>query len=458
MRAQPRERELLIWLLVIAAAVRMAYALGAWLVTRDPSVFIEQDSESYLAPARELLARGTFTVRGSPELERTPGYPLLLVVGLWSGHVVPVTIVIQVALSVLTTLGVFVVARRVTGDARAGLIAAALYAFEPISVRAASALGTETLFTLLVVWAVALLVAYVRAPKRSALLAGTALLSVAAYVRPAGYYLSFGLLAFLAAAAIAARDWRRLSHFVLATVVALSIVAPWHIRNRALDFGGFSAISAVNMYFYNAAAVAARREGRSYADVQTAWGYHDGRVYLRRHPEQATWSRGRRFTYMGAEGGRIVKANLPLYARIHVAGMTRVMLDPGALSLLQSYGLYEGNSGVLSVVVTDGLAAGIRRILHTNLLAFVLLGVLGMFLVLMYALAVRGWLTEHRTLDPAVLLSVLSIAYFITIAGGPVGVGRFRHPAMPFVCVLAAMGLVTWWRGRHRDEQPSHGA
>jgi len=53
---------------------------------------------------------------------------------------------------------------------------------------------------------------------------------------------------------------------------------------------------------------------------------------------------------------------------------------------------------------------------------------------------------------------VLSIAYFITIAGGPVGVGRFRHPAMPFVCVLAAMGLVTWWRGRHRDEQPSHGA
>lgn len=38
---------------------------------------------------------------------------------------------------------------------------------------------------------------------------------------------------------------------------------------------------------------------------------------------------------------------------------------------------------------------------------------------------------------------MLTIAYFITVAGGPIGVGPFRHPAMPFVTVLAATGLLT---------------
>jgi 4-amino-4-deoxy-L-arabinose transferase-like glycosyltransferase len=405
-----------------------------------------------------LLARGSFTVGGVPQLERTPGYPLLLAVGLWSGQVLAVTIAIQVVLSALTTFGVFVVARAVTSDARSGLIAATVYAFEPISIEGTSAISTESLFTFIVVWGIALIVTYVRAPKLTALLGGTALLSCAAYVRPAGYYLSFGLLAFLALVRVAARDWRRLSDLALAGAVAVAIVLPWHVRNRALDFRGFSSVSAVNMYFYNAAAVEARLQGRSYADVQTAWGYRDGSVYLALHPEQATWSPGRRFTYMSAEGTRIVKSNLLLYARIHAAGMLRVAFDPGALSLLRSYGLYEGNSGVLSVIVTNGLVAGIRQILQTNLLGFVSLGMFGVALVVVYALALRGWLGDRRALDPAVLLLVLSVAYFIIIAGGPVGVGRFRHPAMPFVCVLAAMGLDALWRKRRGEARPSHPA
>jgi len=458
MRLQPRDQRVLIWLLIIAGAIRVAYVIGAWLVMRSPDVFIDPDSQSYLAPARELFARGSFTVDGIPQLERTPGYPLLLTLGFWSGHVAAVTIAIQVVLSVLTAFGVFVVTRTITNNVRAQLIATALYAFEPISIRATSVIATETLFTAMVVWAIALFVRHARESKFSPLIGGTVLLSCAAYVRPAGYYLTFGLLAFLALVRLAARDWRRVSHIVVAGAVGVLVILPWHVRNRALDFRGFSSITAVNMYFYNAAAVEARLQGKSYADVQTAWGYRDLDVYLARHPEQVTWSPGQRFTYMGVEGARIVKANLLLYARIHAAGMLRVMFDPGALTLLGAYGLYKGNSGVLSVIVTEGLIAGVRRILQTNLLGFMSLVVLGVALMLAYALALRGWLGDGRALDPAVLLVVLSIAYFIVVAGGPVGVGRFRHPAMPFVCVLAAVGIDAVVRNRRRETSRSHGA
>lgn len=450
-RAPRPARDQLIVLMIVTLVVRLVYVLGAWLVTRDPAVFIEQDSESYLAPARDLLARGTFTADGAPDLQRTPGYPLMLVVGLWLGYPIAITISLQLLLSVVTSLGIFVLARDLTGDRRVGLIAIAVYAFEPLAIRQTVALGTETLFTTFVVWALVSMVRYAGGAKPLALIASTALLAVAAYVRPAGYYLAFGLVGFLALVAIARRDWRRLAHAALAVIVGVAIVLPWVRRNRALDYPGFSAIAAVNMYFYNAAAVEATKEGKSYLDVQTALGYRDARVYAQQHPEQVSWSPGRRFTYMRAEGSRIVRENLAVYARLHIAGMLRVLLDPGALALLEPYGLYVGNTGVIGIVVTKGLIAGVRRILETNPLGFLLLVVLGALLAVIYGFAIRGWLTGGRRRDPATWLLVLTIAYFITVAGGPVGVGRFRHPAMPFVCVLAAIGIASVRRGRARE-------
>ena len=450
-REGPRSpRDLLLWALIVAALVRAAYAIGAWLVTRDPSVFLEQDTASYVTPARELLARGTFTVDGRPELERTPGYPLLLTIGLSMGALMPVTIALQVLLAALTTLGVVVIANLVAADRRAGVAAGLVYAFEPISIKQTAALGTETLFTALVVWGLVLVIGYVRGRTPAWVLAGMGLLSAAAYVRPAGYYLPLGLALFLAVWAAGRRDWQRLAHVGLAVMLAIAIVLPWHVRNRALGFRGFSAITAVNMYFYNAAAVQARREGTSYTDVQTALGYHDSRIYERRHPEQTGWSPGQRFTYMGVEGSRIVRENLSLYARIHAEGMMRVLLDPGALSLLQPYGLYAGNSGVLGVIVTRGLGSGLQQIMRTNSLGFAMLVALGALLVVTYVLALRGFFARGRVLDPATVVLVLTIAYFVTIAGGPVAVGRFRHPAMPFVSVLAGMGLVAYASRRQR--------
>lgn len=441
-------REALWWVLSITLVTRASYALGAWLVTRDASVFFEQDTGSYLAPARELLDRGTFTVGGQPELQRTPGYPLLLTAGLWLGALVPVTIAIQIALCVLTDLGVFVVTQRLTGNRRAAVLAAALYAFEPISIRQTATLGTETLFTASVVWALAAMIMYVRGASWRTLAVGTALLSIATYVRPAGYYLPFALLVFLAVMAAMRREWRHLPHVALATAIAVAAVLPWHLRNQALGFRGFSAIAAVNMYFYNAAAVQAVRTGTPYADVQAALGYRDGGIYLRHHPEQVTWRPGERFSYMREEGVRVVTEHLPLYARIHAAGMFRAMFDPGALSLLQPYHLYPAKSGVLSRIVSNGLVSGLREVLRTNAFAFSLLVVLGGILLALYILALRGLLVDRRFLDPSALLLALTVAYFITIAGGPIAVGRFRHPAMPFVCALAA---AAWRWGRTVD-------
>ena len=76
-------RKALLAILAGAFTLRMGLFLSAWLISGDFSVFYEGDSMSYLQPAKEMIESGTFSVAGHPELFRTPGYPLMLVPGLW---------------------------------------------------------------------------------------------------------------------------------------------------------------------------------------------------------------------------------------------------------------------------------------------------------------------------------------------------------------------------------------
>jgi len=66
----------------LAFIVRVAIAVGAYARSSDVQMFYGGDTASYLAPARELLRARTFAVGDEPEVFRTRGDPLLLIVGL----------------------------------------------------------------------------------------------------------------------------------------------------------------------------------------------------------------------------------------------------------------------------------------------------------------------------------------------------------------------------------------
>jgi hypothetical protein len=109
--------------------------------------------------------------------------------------------------------------------------------------------------------------------------------------------------------------------------------------------------------------------------------------------------------------------------------------------VLRLYGLPPVRGGFRSQVRAEGLGKALIHLLRTNPVAMALLGTLAVVLVVIYALALRGLAAGHWLRDPAIALLVASAAYSVVIAGGPVGDSRFRHPVMPFVCVLAAAGL-----------------
>ena len=57
--------------LLLAFLLRCSLALSALLSFNDPTAYHAKDTGSYLQPALELVAAGSFTTYGAPELFRT---------------------------------------------------------------------------------------------------------------------------------------------------------------------------------------------------------------------------------------------------------------------------------------------------------------------------------------------------------------------------------------------------
>jgi Gpi18-like mannosyltransferase len=201
-RSAENARRLNIWcVLGLAIFLRALLPISAYLYTRDPTIFHTADSASYIVPARELIASHRFFSDGSPQAAvwntpvvpapdtvRTPGYPLLLTIGLMSNRLEVVTIAIQTLLSCFTVYIVYRTTVLLFESERLALIAAALYAIEPLSILFSSLLATETFFTAILMVGVYYLVRYLRRHSLVDLLVSGTALAACVYIRPAGYF------------------------------------------------------------------------------------------------------------------------------------------------------------------------------------------------------------------------------------------------------------------------------
>lgn len=431
---------LLTTVLPVALLVRVLLFAAVYLQTRGYDAFYNADSSWYLQLARELAERGRFWSGESPELIRTPGYPLLLVPGLWTGHVEAVTIAVQIALSCATCVLVYLTARRLTVDERAAALAALLYAVEPLGVLHSVLLLSETLFTLLLTAALYLLVAAL--PQRS--LARFALaamcLAAAAYVRPVTYFLPLVLALAVGVFGALRKERRLLAGAVLLCALSFGLTTPWQVRNaRVAAYTGFSAVGDFNAYFHLTAALKARREGRPFYECLDELGFYDRETYLRRHPEQRDRPLGERFRFMRQAAFDAARSDPRAAAVFYAQGLAVSYADPGAIEYLRLFDLYPRKGRLLDEVVGVGLISTFARLVVRRPLVVASNLVFGLLLAACYLFAAWGVRQEGRR-AAALLLSVAAL-YLALASGGTIGSARLRTPVMPILCALSAGAL-----------------
>ena len=381
-----------------------------------------------------------FVAGALPEIDRTPGYALFLALASLPGAAFAAFV--QVILSALSVVLVARLAQAAFPDKRIALAAAWIFAFEPVSVIYSVRLTPETLFVALLLLSLERIAVFLRERRLRALLAGGLWLAAAVFVRPVGYYLIFALAVGLLVALIRVPGLRWKAPVVLLAAV-LPWLAAWQARNWVeTGFGGFSSIVARNLYFYEAAEVAARAEDRPFAEVQSDFGYGDKRSYIARHPEQAAWSEARRTAFMAAEAARIVGGHSGIALRMYIEGAAVVAFTPSAAELLRLTGAWP--QGWPASVIDRGPVRSALWMLRAQPGVAALMAALEAVLLFFYVLVLRG--AKRMGARNAQLWLLAGVAlYFFAVSGGTQAVGRYRLPAMPEVCVLAGAG---WPRKR----------
>jgi hypothetical protein len=423
---------------VIAAGLVRLGLLAAVLARGGSGALYRADTLSYFEPGRNLLLHGSFVEAGLPNILRTPGYALFLALAILAGPIGAA--LAQVVLSTVSVVLVWRLARVVLSDSRAAVIAAWMFAFEPLSIIYSILLLSETLFLALFLMSLIRLAEFMRS-RRPRLLAEAGLwLAAATFVRPVTYYLPSMLTAGLMLALARAPGLR----WKAPTVLLLSVLpwlAAWQMRNYLeTGFAGFSSIQTQNLYFFSAAEVTSRVEHRTLPAVQDEFGYNDEQLFLERHPEASGWNQAQRLSFMSTEAKRILRAHPWLFLGAHLAGSIRTALNPGGAVLLDLVDhpvddeafTREREQGPLRAALWMG---------ENHPWQMALMAALGALLLGLYVFAVLG--VARANIPSACLWMLLGVVlYFFTVSGGAAAAARLRLPVMPIICVLAGAGVV----------------
>jgi len=413
---------------VAAAGVRLAILAFA-LARTGTSALFNGDTSSYLVSGRNLLLHGCFIdASGLPEIFRTPGYPLFLALFNLAGPVAAA--LAQVVLSVFSVILVWRLALAVFADDRTALVAAWIFAFEPLSTTYSVILLSDTLFLTLLLLSMERLVEFLQGRNQLVLAAAGLWLTAATFVRPVTYYLpvaiALGLV--LVLARVPGLRWKAPAVLLISV---LPWLAAWQIRNKVeTGFSGFESVEAMNLYIYQAAEVTARIERRPFDMVQNEYVWHS---------MQGGLNQAQRAALMHSEAVMILRAHPEVFFKNYLEGSIQLTFTPGIADLLGLLAFPDHHESLASVHDVGPVHTGLRFI-ATYPRTAALMAIQEIVLLGMYLFAVRGVIRSGLRNASLCLLLGVSI-YFLAVSGGAQVMGRYRLPIMPVVCIFAAAGL-----------------
>jgi 4-amino-4-deoxy-L-arabinose transferase-like glycosyltransferase len=441
----------LTWILLIALLLRL---LLVPVVSVHPQRAHAPDTGGYLAFAQAILQGEGWTFPGT---SRTPGYPAFLAAGLalFGEHTVAL-VLFQAALATLNVLLTYLIARYFFNET-ISRVAALLLALNLESITHAIYLLSETFYTFLFLAFTFFLLAFLKTRQIRLVLLSGFLLGAAILTRPIAQYYPV-IVAFLLVAS--GKNLRAgLAHGLLFILASAALVAPWVVRNqRLVGLATVSTISSHNLYFYNALSFEAGRRGLPEEALTDEYKLRLEQALAVRGLEDTEANRARVSSQLARE---IILADPVRYALDHLKHDLNSLLPD--TDLLEILGLNPGQKGTLAVLKQQGLMPAVRHYFgaetwmvllllpHTILLGFTYLG---------WGLATHLLLLKRRCLALAVLS--LPVFYGLLLPGSPAN-PRFRVPVMPFICILAAAGLLfarEQWLQRNRtpakdkDSQP----
>jgi 4-amino-4-deoxy-L-arabinose transferase-like glycosyltransferase len=450
---------------VILVVIGVLIRFGLWLwVSRNPPLLIQGDGIGYERIARNVIEGNGFSMDATPpytlDMLRTPGYPLFLIgVYLAVGYRPEIVTLIQVVLSLITLYVAYRLAVHLF-DARAAWIALALMAVDIGTIILANVTLTESLFMVLLLPATYCLFKELDAPRRLTWMAAAGvLLGFATLVRPVSLYLVLLLLPFVWWAM--RRPWQEMAVRAVTLLVAfLLALSPWSYRNLR-DFGSpnISLAQTVTITYY----AKYLRASLYHTPLSEQEPYFEKEV-LRELGDRAV-SPVEMNNLIEAKARAEIMQHPVEYVALYAKSVALMLVLPNTNFLANILGILDHPTGLIADMRTRSLTENIQALMDFSarflagspdqalFFAALVAEVLTTFLT--YTLAIVGTIVGLRRQHKMTVVLLLVISGYFFVVTGPIGTGRYRLPAMPYLMMLAGYGFVQIeaWRQARRSRK-----
>lgn len=433
-----RRRRILGW---AAAALALLLRAGLFaLAAARPERVYATDSHSYLQPAQALLESGYYSY---PLTIATPTYPVFIaaVYALFGEN--PLALVaVQAMLGIGALYLTYRLGLALGIPPASSLLAALLLSLSLETLISPFFILTDTLFTFLLVAATVALAAFLGDQKCIWLVLAALLSGAAILCRPVAIaYEAIAVLLLLVNPQRRLRQ-RLLDAIVHLLLVALLFVAPWLWRNQQVT--GAATFTSKSGYYWLSWSAAPLYADLRHIPVEQAEEELLARVQetLRRRGLEPTEAN---LEAVKTEVAReILLAHPVRYVLLHLRYDLQNFL-PGFAYPAKYLQLSQGNTEGMKILQSRGLAGVIQNYFGGNWLYALLFAPFLLLLLAIYLGAAAGSVTLARQRRWFALAALTLTAAYFLLAPGYASNSRYRIPAMPFLALLAGIGLPALW-------------
>lgn len=406
-------------ILLLALTVRLLWMII--ILLHDQHGFLLADSTGYLNLAKNLHTSGVYSMSDKvplyPDVFRTPVYPALLWLNYVGGYFIPFIIPLQLILSTLIVFHTRQLLIFFFGEQKWTGFLLLLLVFDIPSIVFANAIMTETLFAFFCSAAAVFLIRFSGEQQQQNLLLSALFFGLAALTRPVGIGLPLFLLPLIWLMLHGAELRKKLSIIFLFSVIYLTTISTWIIRNYYYYEKPFlSYIGSFNLIYFSAAQYESEKQNIHLNTARTQL-YEEARHEMNGSP-----------------------ADYPavFYSSCRKVALRHLLHDPESLFINLIRNEFRCWFHPMSGYIGQQLKTDREKSLLLNALVY-----FQYLQILTYSLlCATGIFYIFRKQNRMILLLIAGFfCYFFLTAYGPEMEARFRIPVMPVIVLLAALGL-----------------
>lgn len=411
--------------------------------------YLKPDSYTYMTPGINLAnGMGFLSAYGTPDLNRTPVYPLVICGAylLLKEHFYIGVIAFQIIVSIAVYLTMYrPLIKYYIKDEKLVRLANIIWAFDYFSIYYSCIVLTDSLFQQFIIATVFFMMKFWSTEKDRYLIFTGLTLGIASLLRPIAMFLCLALCIGVFGVYFLKKKYKEaIKKGVLLLIFAEVFILGWSARNYSYS-GDFklSLIQDINISQYNAAAVVADLEGVSYYEA------FDERTII----AESLFTDLEAYQNFVDESRELLDAHKDILAKYYVMGVGLLNFYPGAMDVLANIDKFsEGVQGIKEILISDEvtnkLVAIFGLVFSDNKPFLVGLIFIAVDWIILMILTINSYIYIFRK-DSRInwyekWMVIGMWAYFVISSAMPVGYGsypRFRVAYVPILIILAIRNI-----------------